>query len=120
MNSIQVILHPDPAGGYWVEVPSLPGCVSHGRTRDEALENSCAALQECVRCYRAAGRVVPWSTAGATTETGAEVHALPAIWEEPWPDFGPEADDAGEGDDEPAPLADVFAEYGVDVGKRIG
>jgi predicted RNase H-like HicB family nuclease len=35
----QVILIPDEAGGYWVEVPSLPGCFSQGETEEEALAN---------------------------------------------------------------------------------
>ena len=36
----QVIVYPDPEdGGYVAEVPSLPGCVSQGETREEALAN---------------------------------------------------------------------------------
>ena len=36
----QVILYPDVQDGGWIaEVPSLPGCVSEGATRAEALEN---------------------------------------------------------------------------------
>jgi len=34
--------------GYWVaECPSLPGCVSQGKTRDEAIEN----VREAIRLY---------------------------------------------------------------------
>ena len=34
--------------GYWIaEVPSLPGCISQGSTRDEALEN----IQEAMELY---------------------------------------------------------------------
>jgi predicted RNase H-like HicB family nuclease len=32
--------------GYSVSVPGLPGCLSQGRTRDEALENIRSAIQE--------------------------------------------------------------------------
>jgi predicted RNase H-like HicB family nuclease len=32
----QVILIPDETGGYTVEVPSLPGCISEGDTIDDA------------------------------------------------------------------------------------
>ena len=32
----QIILRPEPEGGYTVIVPSLPGCVSFGETLDEA------------------------------------------------------------------------------------
>ena len=36
----QVIIYPDlEDGGYVAEVPSLPGCVSQGETREEALAN---------------------------------------------------------------------------------
>ncbi len=43
----QVILHPAEEGGYWVEVPSLPGCFSQGETREEALEN----IKEAIALY---------------------------------------------------------------------
>ena len=44
----QVILIPDEeAGGYTVEVPSLPGCISEGDTRDEALAN----IREAIELY---------------------------------------------------------------------
>ena len=36
---IHVVLHPAEEGGYWVEVPALPGCVSEGDTYDDALAN---------------------------------------------------------------------------------
>lgn len=34
-----VVLEPADEGGFTVYVPSLPGCVSEGETREEALEN---------------------------------------------------------------------------------
>ena len=34
--------------GYWVaEVPSLPGCVSQGKTKEEAIQN----IKESISCY---------------------------------------------------------------------
>ncbi|MBI3410108.1 MAG: type II toxin-antitoxin system HicB family antitoxin [Planctomycetes bacterium] len=36
---LKVILHPAEEGGYWAEVPGLPGCVSEGDTLDDALAN---------------------------------------------------------------------------------
>lgn len=36
---IKVLLHPAEEGGYWAEVPALPGCVSEGDSFDEALAN---------------------------------------------------------------------------------
>ncbi len=34
--------------GYWVaEVPSLPGCISQGKSREEAIQN----IKEAILCY---------------------------------------------------------------------
>lgn len=41
----QVILIPDPDGGYTVEVPSLPGCISEGETVEEAIANIREAIE---------------------------------------------------------------------------
>lgn len=40
-----VILHQAEEGGYWVEVPSLPGCFSQGESIDEALKNIKEAVE---------------------------------------------------------------------------
>ena len=40
-----VILHRAEKGGYWVEVPALPGCFSQGETVEEALQNVCGAIE---------------------------------------------------------------------------
>ena len=46
----QVILYPGE-DGYWVaECPSLPGCISQGRTKEEAIAN----IKEAIRGYIAA------------------------------------------------------------------
>jgi len=37
LRRFRVILEPNELGGYTVTVPSLPGCISEGDTRDEAL-----------------------------------------------------------------------------------
>jgi predicted RNase H-like HicB family nuclease len=34
---LKVLVHPAEEGGYWVEAPALPGCVSEGETYEEAL-----------------------------------------------------------------------------------
>ncbi len=36
---LKVILEPSDEGGYTVYVPSLPGCISEGDTKEEALTN---------------------------------------------------------------------------------
>ena len=40
-----VILHSTGEGGYWVEVPSLPGCYSQGDTVEQALVNVREAIE---------------------------------------------------------------------------
>lgn len=45
--SYTVILEREPDGGYVVSVPALPGCVSQGDTRDEAL----ASIREAIGLY---------------------------------------------------------------------
>jgi predicted RNase H-like HicB family nuclease len=42
---VRVILEPSEDGGFTVRVPSLPGCISEGDTREEALANIREALQ---------------------------------------------------------------------------
>jgi predicted RNase H-like HicB family nuclease len=34
-----VVIHEDPEGGFWAEVPALPGCYSQGETLDEVKAN---------------------------------------------------------------------------------
>jgi predicted RNase H-like HicB family nuclease len=52
-------LHPAEEGGYWVEVPSLPGCVSQGDTREEALANIKEAIELFIEALEAIGEEVP-------------------------------------------------------------
>jgi len=42
---LRVLLEPSEDGGYTVRVPSLPGCISEGDTREEALANIREAIQ---------------------------------------------------------------------------
>ena len=58
MSTRQVILHPAEEGGYWVEVPSLPGCVSQGDTREEALANIKEAIELFVEALEEIGEEV--------------------------------------------------------------
>ena len=36
---ITVLVHDAEEGGFWAEVPALPGCVSQGDTMDELIAN---------------------------------------------------------------------------------
>ena len=53
-----VILHEAEEGGYWAEVPSLPGCVSQGETVEEALENIKDAIELFWECMLEDGEEV--------------------------------------------------------------
>ncbi len=55
-----VILHRDEEyGGHWVEVPALPGCVSQGKGREEALRNIKGAIELHLECMREDGEEIP-------------------------------------------------------------
>ncbi len=48
----QVILYPGE-GGFWVaECPSLPGCISQGKTKEDAIQNIKEAIQGYRYCQR--------------------------------------------------------------------
>ena len=44
---LRVVLEPSDEGGYTALVPALPGCISEGDTREDALAN----IQEAIRLY---------------------------------------------------------------------
>jgi predicted RNase H-like HicB family nuclease len=46
---LPVVLTPDEDGGFVVECPVIPGCISQGDTRDEALANIREAIELCLR-----------------------------------------------------------------------
>jgi predicted RNase H-like HicB family nuclease len=39
VQNYAVVIHEDPGGGFWGEVPALPGCYSQGETVDELKHN---------------------------------------------------------------------------------
>lgn len=45
---LKVIVHEAEEGGYWAEVPSIPGCVTQGDTFDELLGNIYEAVEGCL------------------------------------------------------------------------
>ena len=44
---IKVVIHEADEGGYWAEVPALPGCFSQGETREEVRNN----IREAIACH---------------------------------------------------------------------
>ncbi len=60
-----VILEREPDGGYVVSAPALPGCISQGDTREEALANIREAIELYIEDCEASGETIP-------TEDGKE------------------------------------------------
>lgn len=56
MTKYAVVIHPEPEGGYWGEVPGLPGCYSQGETVEELLANMREAIEGVVEVMREEGR----------------------------------------------------------------
>jgi predicted RNase H-like HicB family nuclease len=42
---IQAVIHPAEEGGYWAEVPGLPGCITEGDSMEEVLANLKDAIE---------------------------------------------------------------------------
>jgi len=55
----QVLLCPEEDGFWVVSCPSLPGCMSQGKSREEALENIREAIDLYVEALEARGMPVP-------------------------------------------------------------
>jgi predicted RNase H-like HicB family nuclease len=43
--TLKVLIHKAEEGGYWAEVPALPGCVSQGETMDDVRTNVREAIE---------------------------------------------------------------------------
>ena len=50
---LAAIIHAAEDGGFWAEVPALPGCFTQGETRDETEKN----LEEAISGWLSAGEV---------------------------------------------------------------
>ena len=52
----KIVVHPEPAGGYWGEVPSLPGCYSQGESMEDLQVNLREAISGYLEVLREEGR----------------------------------------------------------------
>lgn len=59
MVKYTVILQREADGGYVATVPALPGCVSQGDSRDQALANIEEAIEVYLEDVEAAGEPIP-------------------------------------------------------------
>lgn len=49
--TVKAIVHPAEEGGFWAEVPAMPGCVTQGETLEEVRAN----LNEAITGWLEAG-----------------------------------------------------------------
>ena len=45
---VKVVVHEAEEGGYWAEVPSIPGCATQGETFEDLLQNLYEAVEGCL------------------------------------------------------------------------
>ncbi|HSS19260.1 MAG TPA: type II toxin-antitoxin system HicB family antitoxin [Pyrinomonadaceae bacterium] len=45
---IKVVVHEAEEGGFWAEVPSIPGCATQGETLEELIHNLHEAIEGCL------------------------------------------------------------------------
>ncbi len=45
---LKVIVHEAEEGGFWAEVPAIPGCATQGETFEELLQNLYEAVEGCL------------------------------------------------------------------------
>lgn len=58
-NGLVFELEPEKEGGFTITVPSLPGCISYGKTIEEALEKIKDAMSGWVQVAKEEGIDVP-------------------------------------------------------------
>ena len=45
---IKIVVHEADEGGFWAEVPALPGCATQGESFEELLQNLYEAIEGCL------------------------------------------------------------------------
>ena len=56
VKTYAAVIHEDPEGGYWAEVPALPGCYSQGETINELMDNVREAITAVLEVMKAQGK----------------------------------------------------------------
>jgi predicted RNase H-like HicB family nuclease len=67
LRRFRVILETNESGGYTVTVPLLPGCISEGDTKEEAIANIKEAIELYMESLRADGEPIPNEEAAEET-----------------------------------------------------
>ena len=71
MGKFQIVIHEAQEGGYWAEVPSMPGCVSEGDTLDEVRANIIDAALGCITA------TLKWAAAHAAVRPATPARSRP-------------------------------------------
>jgi predicted RNase H-like HicB family nuclease len=45
---IKIVVHEAEEGGFWAEVPAVPGCATQGDSMDELMRNLREAIEGCL------------------------------------------------------------------------
>lgn len=45
---LKIVVHEAAEGGYWAEVPAIPGCATQGETFEELLQHLYEAVEACL------------------------------------------------------------------------
>ena len=56
VDRFTTVIHEDPEGGFWAEVPVLPGCYSQGETIDELMDNVREAITGVLEVMKEQGK----------------------------------------------------------------
>ena len=54
-----IVIHPAEEGGYWAEVPALPGCFAQGESLGDLLGDARGAIASHLEALREDGQPVP-------------------------------------------------------------
>jgi len=46
--NVKIVVHEAEEGGYWAEVPAIPGCVTQAESMPELLKNIREAIEACL------------------------------------------------------------------------
>jgi predicted RNase H-like HicB family nuclease len=57
MSTFTVVIHEEPTGGFWGEVPAVPGCYSQGETVEQLLANMREAIAGVLDVMQEEGRL---------------------------------------------------------------
>jgi len=62
--SYKILLRPEPEGGFTVNVPALPGCITYGADLEEAKVNAKEAIELYIESLKAHGEDIPSDEGG--------------------------------------------------------